>query len=90
MPGMRTDFEVEPPITNPAIRMLPPVPTSTRAEMLMIHGEAGIVGPKQGSHRRPRLGRRPCPRWHLQPEPYSCSAELKVQCRGPSPCSRRC
>src|ERR1700691_1487179 len=34
--------EVVPPIAKPAIRMLPPVPTCTRAEMLTIRGVAAV------------------------------------------------
>ena len=40
-----TVFEVEPPMANPAIRMLPPVPTWTRAEMLTIRGVVGVYVP---------------------------------------------
>src|ERR1017187_463074 len=42
---MRTVREVEPPTTKPAIRMLPPVPTWTRAEMLTIRGLVGVYAP---------------------------------------------
>src|SRR5665213_269771 len=39
---IRTVFEVEPPMTKPAMRTLPPVPTWTRAEMLTILGLDGV------------------------------------------------
>ncbi len=42
---MRTVREVVPPIAKPANRMLPPVPTWTRAERLMIRGVAAVKLP---------------------------------------------
>src|ERR1019366_1820480 len=38
----RTVFDVDPPITNPAMRMLLPDPTWTRVETLTSRGEAGV------------------------------------------------
>src|ERR1017187_4569801 len=42
---MRTVLDVEPPITKPAIRIVPPVPTWARVEMLTSRGVAGVYVP---------------------------------------------